>query len=526
MASALLANSVLLLTLCLYLFALCFFFVIIGMESFGGSLQGRCVLANTTTPIFNEGLATWTFCSADDTAYKCATSLGHECDLKYGNPFHGQQNFDDFWSGMLVVFQLATASNWITVSEALVDSVSPMMVGYSVFLIILINLVMPNVFLAVVQYSFGQMRDHQKLEEARLLAEKTQQGVISGEGNVEVEKVENMEENEVSVVQVSGEEGGNVDLNENMQGTGAQDHDQDETESCGSKRILSLAPIVTSPTYESVIIFIILLNSIAMMMDHSDMSQEEENISNILEVTFSSIFVVDVSLRLAGLGITTYFQSSMNRFDFTITVVSGISAYNHNLGTSFTDGLGAWRDFAALRALRALRAVRLLRFYKPVWNIAESLLGGAEHLIRIFVSLMLFVIVFATLGTHAFGGHRIKGESGLDLIGSSPYGDRVNFDTFRGSVLVLLQVLTKDSWEFFMYDAQRDGQNKWLSFFYFAFYYCVVNYLAMALLISAILESLMNHEEQVKEAALEEALESVDKAVGEASELNINPYSD
>ena len=113
---------------------------------------------------------------------------------------------------------------------------------------------------------------------------------------------------------------------------------------------------------------------------------------------------------------------------------------------------------STIRALRALKPVRLLKHYPPVWKIALALHNGLRHLANIFLCLLLLVLVFAVIGMHAFGAHRVE-ETGYALLGASPYGERVNFDAWDKSVLVLLQTMTRDTWEFFMYDAERSGES-------------------------------------------------------------------
>ena len=119
---------------------------------------------------------------------------------------------------------------------------------------------------------------------------------------------------------------------------------------------------VTAQTFETIILVTIFCSSAALAFDMPSVApgSPTHHILAVLDVLFTAIFVVEMSLKLVAFGAFTapdgYFLSSWNILDASIVTTSVVS-----LLATDVEGLSALRAMRALRALRPLRALRALR---------------------------------------------------------------------------------------------------------------------------------------------------------------------
>jgi hypothetical protein len=84
--------------------------------------------------------------------------------------------------------------------------------------------------------------------------------------------------------------------------------------------------LVMSNTFEYFVIFAIMVNTLALCLDYSNVSEKLSRALNATNIVCLIFFTVEAILKLTGFGPRFYFSDSWNRFDFSILILSAITA--------------------------------------------------------------------------------------------------------------------------------------------------------------------------------------------------------
>uniref|UniRef100_A0A3P8PUZ9 Sodium channel protein n=1 Tax=Astatotilapia calliptera TaxID=8154 RepID=A0A3P8PUZ9_ASTCA len=158
--------------------------------------------------------------------------------------------------------------------------------------------------------------------------------------------------------------------------------------------------IVENNYFETFIIFMILLSSGALAFEDIYMEQRRV-IKTILEYAdqvFTYVFVVEMVLKWVAYGFKTYFTNAWCWLDFLIVDVSLVSLTANILGYS---ELGAIKSLRTLRALRPLRALSRFEGMKVVVN---ALVGAVPSIFNVLLVCLIFWLIFGIMGVNLFAG--------------------------------------------------------------------------------------------------------------------------
>eukprot|EP01083_Nonionella_stella_P298210 1012462_1 len=178
------------------------------------------------------------------------------------------------------------------------------------------------------------------------------------------------------------------------------------------------------------------------------MSAGLERALNLANFVFAGFFVLEMIIKIAGLGFQNYWNDKFNRFDAIIACLS-IVEYLIEKAAVFTV-IRAFRAVRSLRMIRVLRVVKIVRYLESlqrlVWVISKSLTSMSY----IAMLLFLFIFCYAILGMQLFGGkfHFPEYPPDDDV-------PRANFDSFLSSIVTVFQILTLENWNSVMYDGMR-----------------------------------------------------------------------
>jgi len=128
-----------------------FAFLIYGVLAtsfFAGALRGSCV--DKVSGMVSDPQI---FCFDNNP---CPSSM--TCDLDYGNPFYGFANFDNFGYAVLTLFENSTGEGWIYRLYSLMQTGLYLAPLFYVTMMIIVNLLIFNFFLAVVRGQFAVAR--------------------------------------------------------------------------------------------------------------------------------------------------------------------------------------------------------------------------------------------------------------------------------------------------------------------------------------------------------------------------------
>lgn len=111
-------------------------------------------------------------------------------------------------------------------------------------------------------------------------------------------------------------------------------------------------------------------------------------ILNGANYAFTMIFVLEMSIKLVGLGVKDYISDSFNVFDGIITILSVIE-----MGVELSG-----KSFAAISAFRAARILRLFRLSGSLTSILMIMLGSIVSAMWIAFLLILYLFIIGLLG--------------------------------------------------------------------------------------------------------------------------------
>jgi len=124
-----------------------------------------------------------------------------------------------------------------------------------------------------------------------------------------------------------------------------------ENELCRSK----IYNIVTNNNFDNFIMSIIILNLCTMGMNYDNEGQVYSDVLDYINLTFTSIFILESLSKIVALGFTRYFLNAWNRFDFFV-VVASIVDICVTYGTA-----GSGNNTQYLKSLQIIRVLRVLR---------------------------------------------------------------------------------------------------------------------------------------------------------------------
>ncbi|NXC81140.1 CAC1I protein, partial [Cercotrichas coryphoeus] len=233
---------------------------------------------------------------------------------------------------------------------------------------------------------------------------------------------------------------------------------------------VKLRLIVDSKYFNRGIMIAILVNTISMGIEHHEQPEELTNILEISNVVFTSMFALEMILKLAAFGLFDYLRNPYNIFDSIIVIISIWEIIGQ------ADG-----GLSVLRTFRLLRVLKLVRFMPALRRQLVVLMKTMDNVATFCMLLMLFIFIFSILGMHIFG---CKFSLRTDTGDTVP--DRKNFDSLLWAIVTVFQILTQEDWNVVLYNGMA-STSPWASL-YFVALMTFGNYVLFNLLVAILVE--------------------------------------
>uniref|UniRef100_A0A4X1VZE9 Ion transport domain-containing protein n=1 Tax=Sus scrofa TaxID=9823 RepID=A0A4X1VZE9_PIG len=231
-----------------------------------------------------------------------------------------------------------------------------------------------------------------------------------------------------------------------------------------------LRGIVDSKYFNRGIMMAILVNTVSMGIEHHQQPEELTNILEICNVVFTSMFALEMLLKLAAFGLFDYLHNPYNIFDSVIVIISIWEIVGQ------ADG-----GLSVLRTFRLLRVLKLVRFMPALRRQLVVLMKTMDNVATFCMLLMLFIFIFSILGMHIFG---CKFSLRTDTGDTVP--DRKNFDSLLWAIVTVFQILTQEDWNVVLYNGMA-STSPWASL-YFVALMTFGNYVLFNLLVAILVE--------------------------------------
>ncbi|GFY38899.1 sodium channel protein 60E [Trichonephila inaurata madagascariensis] len=196
--------------------------------------------------------------------------------------------------------------------------------------------------------------------------------------------------------------------------------------------------LAMSRRFEMVVFIFIILNMVAMTVEHYQQPEQITSILDSLNVAFTILFCAEAIIKIIGLR-QYYFTFPWNVFDLIVIIMSVISII-------FEEALQQLViSPTLLRVIRLVRIGRILRLIKAAKGIRKLLFALVISLPALFnIGALLFLItfVYAIVGMFLFGHVRLQDSDGV----SGGLSEMVNFQTFANSMILLFRLTTSAGW--------------------------------------------------------------------------------
>ncbi|CAH2060511.1 unnamed protein product, partial [Iphiclides podalirius] len=216
---------------------------------------------------------------------------------------------------------------------------------------------------------------------------------------------------------------------------------------------------VTSPRFEYVIFFFIVLNTVALMMKFHNASPEYKKVLDFLNMLLTTVFMLEFVFKLAAFRFKNYFGDAWNTTDFILVVGSIIDIVvtqaNENNPKPTTGGTQtiSLKYITFFRLFRAMRLIKLLSRGERIRTLLWTFIKSFQALPYVALLIVLLFFIYAVVGMQLFG----KVEF------SETISRNNNFRTFGSALLVLFRSATGEAWQDIMmslspYGAEIPGE--------------------------------------------------------------------
>uniref|UniRef100_A0A8C5D5S1 Voltage-dependent T-type calcium channel subunit alpha-1I-like n=1 Tax=Gouania willdenowi TaxID=441366 RepID=A0A8C5D5S1_GOUWI len=228
--------------------------------------------------------------------------------------------------------------------------------------------------------------------------------------------------------------------------------------------------IVESKYFNRGIMIAILINTISMGIEHHEQPDELTNVLEICNIVFTSMFSLEMILKVTAFGSFNYLRNPYNVFDGIIVIISVCEIVGQSDG-----------GLSVLRTFRLLRVLKLVRFMPALRRQLVVLMKTMDNVATFCMLLMLFIFIFSILGMHIFGcKFSLKTETG-DTV-----PDRKNFDSLLWAIVTVFQILTQEDWNVVLYNGMAATSP--LAALYFVALMTFGNYVLFNLLVAILVE--------------------------------------
>ncbi|XP_047655702.1 voltage-dependent R-type calcium channel subunit alpha-1E isoform X3 [Tachysurus fulvidraco] len=514
----------------LLLFFAILMFAIIGLEFYSGRLHKTCI--PDPDILDNETLPDW------EAEFPCGD---RRCPHKYScsgpwiGPNDGITQFDNILFAVLTVFQCITMEGWTTVLYNANDALGPTWNWlYFIPLIIIGSFFVLNLVLGVLSGEFAKERE--RVENRRAFMKLRRQQQIERELNGYRAWIDRAEE--VMLAEENKNSGPSA-LDVLKRATTIKRRGVDTIHHCPEEQSVDITSVggplnrasirsvkrgptayfrrkermlrisvrrmVKTHTFYWTVLGLVALNTICVAIVHHNQPQWLSNLLYYAEFLFLGLFLMEMFLKMYGLGPRLYFHSSFNCFDFGVIVGSIFEVIWSFIRPGMSLGI------SVLRALRLLRIFKITKYWASLRNLVVSLMNSMKSIISLLFLLFLFIVVFALLGMQLFGGRFIFEEY-------TP----TNFDTFPAAIMTVFQILTGEDWNEVMYNGIR-SQGGVKSGMWSSIYFIVLtlfgNYTLLNVFLAIAVDNLANAQELTKDEEEEEAAFNQKHALQKAKEV-------
>uniref|UniRef100_A0A3B3HSQ4 Voltage-dependent L-type calcium channel subunit alpha n=1 Tax=Oryzias latipes TaxID=8090 RepID=A0A3B3HSQ4_ORYLA len=212
--------------------------------------------------------------------------------------------------------------------------------------------------------------------------------------------------------------------------------------------------VVNSTGFEYIMFVLIMLNTLCLAVQHYGQSALFNYVMDILNMVFTTVFTVEMFLKLIAFKPRHYFADAWNTFDALIVVgsVVDIAITEVNVSTAFfscsppcflpcrsnTED-SARISITFFRLFRVMRLVKLLSRGEGIRTLLWTFIKSFQALPYVALLIAMLFFIYAVIGMQVFGK--------IAMVDGTQINRNNNFQTFPQAVLLLFRCATGEAWQ-------------------------------------------------------------------------------
>lgn len=210
-----------------------------------------------------------------------------------------------------------------------------------------------------------------------------------------------------------------------------------------NKGRLLVFKLVNLGYFDAFIMVCIILNIATMAMAFEGQTVQYTEILENINLAFTSVFIMETSLKIIAYGPKGFWSSGWNQFDMFVVASSIVDLLLNALGGSTMAFLRVGPQLMRIvRVLRVTRLLKLIKSMRDLQKLIEVLVLSLPSLMNIGALLMLVFFIYSVLGVFLFS--------------SVKHGKEVtnynNFWNFGYAMITLFRCATGENWYVIMFD--------------------------------------------------------------------------
>lgn len=192
--------------------------------------------------------------------------------------------------------------------------------------------------------------------------------------------------------------------------------------------------------FGAVMLVIVIVNGIFNATRYFQQPEYWETALFVLGIIFTSFFVLEIVVRVIGLGLVSFLLDFNNLLDVTVTILGFVEL-----------------AYARSNVVTVLNWVRLLRLFRtlpfaPMRRVSRVLLLGFADMLYALFFFSIYMFMWILIGMSFFGG-----PNGMVDHTFQDYYTRGNFDTFSGASFAVSQAFsyTREEWVYLTWNGMQ-----------------------------------------------------------------------
>jgi len=201
----------------------------------------------------------------------------------------------------------------------------------------------------------------------------------------------------------------------------------------------------------------IIANAATLMADYYPAPLIYVRRLEIINFVLTIAFVLELILKILGLGMGRFLESKLRVMDSFITflcIFSSIENLPVIFGYQVNDNINFFTQVNAFRALRIFRLLSLVNGFPVLVTLVKKVLKAVRSTLAFAVIINLYIYTMALIGMTFFANRLVFDSDGYvittinsdEYLAAKKYMPRSNFDNFLFSFATVFQIMTTEAW--------------------------------------------------------------------------------